>query len=312
MFALAIEKSNAIKLFSADFVEISELKGHHHRIRTIEFSRDQSNLLASGGDDRTAKIWNISSQIATASFEHPDTVWRVCFSNGNEFIVTLDAEGIIRKWVLSMGSVVWQLGTSFELDVECLLFPDDSRVISCGRDPGYGKVFLGMWDLATGADESNCLIQRVDFSSTVRSFSLSPNGDSVVLGLDDGSVVMYALENGLIRKDTARIVRSCSDGNDDSAVQIEYTYDTTRVLCCTVRAKIFVWEVASGLLLRMLDADDFVYRACFDMEGEKVLLMSDEEGIPTRVINIHSGIVLLAEERVTAGAFCKPNMTVLM
>lgn len=63
------------------------LTGHENWIKCTRFSQD-SHLIASCGDDRTARLWDVSTGINRSVFEHPGFVNCVRFHPDDSLIAT--------------------------------------------------------------------------------------------------------------------------------------------------------------------------------------------------------------------------------
>ena len=64
----------------------AELKGHMDYVRSVAFAKD-GNRVASGSDDGTVRIWNMTTGEAEARLSHSDSVKSVAFSwDGNQVV----------------------------------------------------------------------------------------------------------------------------------------------------------------------------------------------------------------------------------
>ena len=76
---------------------LSTLKGHEHRIFSLAFSPDGTTL-ASGAEDDTAKLWDVSTGNNLATLKHSNDVLSVAFSPNGETLVT--AAKSVKLWEL--------------------------------------------------------------------------------------------------------------------------------------------------------------------------------------------------------------------
>jgi serine/threonine protein kinase len=74
------------------------LSGHTQMVNTVSFSPNGS-LLASGGDDRSVKIWRVSDgQEVRTLYGNGDHIKRVAFSKDGNILVSTGRDGWIRWW----------------------------------------------------------------------------------------------------------------------------------------------------------------------------------------------------------------------
>lgn len=75
-----------------------ELKGHQDDINHIAFSPD-SELLASAGNDGSARIWEVATGKQVGLLQEDDpVVWDVAFSPDGKLIATASRDGKVRLW----------------------------------------------------------------------------------------------------------------------------------------------------------------------------------------------------------------------
>nr|WP_228036214.1 hypothetical protein [Microcystis sp. LEGE 00066] len=55
-------------------------------------------LLASGGDDKSLKLWDLKAGKAIISIPHPQKIYSVCFSPDGHYIATACQDKIVRVY----------------------------------------------------------------------------------------------------------------------------------------------------------------------------------------------------------------------
>ena len=131
--ALAIE--NRIELWDGEkLARLSELTEHAEYVRALEFSGDGS-YLASGGSDRTVRIWNTSdgSLVATC-LGHTGSVTSLAFSRSGRTLASASRDGTIQLWDVASGEsktmLVGHTGPVHWVEFS----PDGSELVSVGED----------------------------------------------------------------------------------------------------------------------------------------------------------------------------------
>ena len=156
-------------------VEGNVFEGHEREVFTVRFSPD-SHMLASGGADRTARLWRLADGKLLRTLTHGDTVYSVDFSPDGTMLASASADGAARLWRVADGEVV--------------------RVIEGGggntaRFSADGKLLLTVnagtihvWRVADGR-----LLQSYT-NANAGPLAVASNGKYFAYGRTDGAVVL--------------------------------------------------------------------------------------------------------------------------
>ena len=161
-------------------------------VRSVAFSPD-SQLIASGSEDSTIKIWNLSTgkEICTLS-GHSDVVRSVTFSPDGQTLASGSDDKTIKLWNVETGKEIcnWS-GHSKEVTTVCI--SPDGQTLASGSDDKTVKV----WNLKTGKKKLIITKDLVYF----KSFAFSPDGQIIAIGCDNW-IILWSLS----KQDETRII----------------------------------------------------------------------------------------------------------
>ena len=95
---------------------LKTLSSHSRDVNAVAFSRDD-NFLASGGGDRTVRLWEVGSQQLLHTMEHGEWVNDVAYAPSGQAVVSAARNGSIKLWNTENGHL---LGTIMDTDVELI------------------------------------------------------------------------------------------------------------------------------------------------------------------------------------------------
>jgi WD40 repeat protein len=157
------------------------LKEDGASVNTVGFSPD-GLLLASGGDDRTVRLWEVSTGLSLRRLSgHRGSIANVAFSNDGQLVASvggaLNTEdsgrfGEVKIWDTQTGDPVCDLG-SHDAGVRSVAFAPRSGLIATGDLDGM----LRLWDLRVAEQR-----WALKTESPVFSIAFSPDGESLAVG----------------------------------------------------------------------------------------------------------------------------------
>jgi len=246
---------------------MSVIPAHDNRVNTVAFSPN-GNLLASGSDDMTVKIWQVSDYGRVFSLQrtlqgHTSWVNAVAFSPDGNLLASASRDGTVRIWQVSDGTLVRTLSGHNGSVTSVAFSPDGQYVVSGSED---GKVRI--WNTSDGA----LIRTHSDHILAVRSVAFSPNGQLVASGGDDRTVRIWQVSDGTL-------VRTLS-GHNGSVTSVAFAPDGQYLASGGEDRQAIIWRVNDGALVRTLIGHTFAVRfVTFSPDGQLVVSGSDDKTV---------------------------------
>jgi WD40 repeat protein len=170
--------------------------GHEGNVFGVNFSPD-GNRLVSWGVDQTARVWDVETgQQVFELDDHNMRLFHADFSPDGKWIASSAAFGgsfggdtVIPKsvilWDAATGELVHDLSPA---PAKRVLFSPDSKFLA-----GISELGPDIWDVETGARVGELLT-----SAPVTSISYSPDGTLILLGDQDGSIMLVDAHTGAL------------------------------------------------------------------------------------------------------------------
>ncbi|KAG8742142.1 POC1 centriolar protein A [Ceratobasidium sp. 423] len=122
--------------------------------------------------------------------------------------------------------------------------------------------------------------------SPVWSMAISPDGDRIAAGSDNGSIHVYDIHTGAI-------ISGPFNGHTSTVLSVAFSPDGTHIVSCSSDKTVIIWDSHSGNIvagpLHRHKSD--VWSVAFSPDGSRVVSGSDDESVI--VWDIHSGHIIL-------------------
>ena len=238
--------------------------GCSHFITSVAFAPDGATLLT-GGDDGTARLWDIETGAEIRCFEgHKSKVRSVTFAPDGATLLTVSDDGTVRLWDAASGGAasVAELRHFQEyIDrIRSVAFAPDGATLLTGSDDGTAR----LWNAASGA-EIHCFEgHKAGILSRVQSVAFAPDGTTLLIGSDDGTARLWDTETGVeIRR---------FEGHGDWGVSVTFAPDGATLLTGSGGAA-RLWNTETGAEIRRFEArNDLVQSVAFAPDGATLLI----------------------------------------
>ncbi|HEY9007026.1 MAG TPA: caspase family protein [Ohtaekwangia sp.] len=186
----------------AQSLETIVQKGHELAVVTVVVSPD-SNYVATGSKDKSARLWEVSTGREVRSFlGHEATVTSVQFSPGGNLLFTGSNDQTIRIWDIKTGKELYTITTKDYIR-DIAVDPRMRFFIHAGyNDSGYGDTAV-VYDFKTRKIIAKCPVDPDKGLGSGIDIRVSPDGQWVAFGQDNRKVSLYETTHWKLVKDLA-------------------------------------------------------------------------------------------------------------
>jgi WD40 repeat protein/serine/threonine protein kinase len=239
---------------------IFTLYGHTSSVRCVAFSADGTRI-ATGGDDRTAKVWDARTGTPLLELKgFKELVLSVVFSPDGRHIVTGSGDKTAKVWDAQTGTLLLEL-KGHTGGVDSVAFsPDGTRIVT-----GSGDRTAKVWDAGTGT----ILVDLKGHTNGVRSVAFSLDGVRIVSGSHDRTAKVWDARTGTPLLELK--------GHTDSVHSVAFSPDGTRIVTGSSDQTAKVWDALMGTPLKELNGHTGgVFSVAFSPDGTRVVTGSGD------------------------------------
>jgi WD40 repeat protein len=258
--------------------EKNRLEGHTAAIRNVSF-RPNSDIFASGSDDRSVKLWNLAGQcLSSFNFEGPDdNVKGVCFSPCGEILAAGSTKGILKLWKLDSQGNGKEIASfiAHKTTIRSISFNLDGKILASASGDGNIKIWnqshLGTYQNVKSFKTQileNIIKRDKDKRHWVNSISFSPRNKKIFAsGNADGTVRIWNVDTGETNKFT---------GHKDWVNCVCFSPDGKKIASSSRDNTVIIWAL-NGKRIMTIQGSAWITSVLFHPKQHSILAIAGDD-----------------------------------
>ncbi|MHA1965416.1 MAG: WD40 repeat domain-containing protein [Candidatus Thorarchaeota archaeon] len=283
-----------------------QLEGHEFTIWSLAITQDGMTV-ASGGQDATIRLWDITSGKEMHKFVgHDGPVYGlVLMPDDNRLVSIADKDLAVKIWDFETKSLKTSLAPN-SAHINAVAVSPDQRYIVTGGDDGIAR----FWDVDRGI-----MLRYLEHSQGIYSIAISPDGRHMLCGSKKapatetpGVIWLWDFELGVELKTL--------EGHKGHVTALAMTADSRYVLSGGQDGIVHLWDLETGTMLKtMTGHDTAIVMIHLTTDGQHVITGSTDGTVRawllrggvllqslTSTENVHSMVVTPDGRQVITGS----------
>uniref|UniRef100_UPI0035902FA5 U5 small nuclear ribonucleoprotein 40 kDa protein n=1 Tax=Myxine glutinosa TaxID=7769 RepID=UPI0035902FA5 len=215
-------------------VRLKRLKGHSAFVNSCYPARRGPQLVCTGSDDGTIKLFDTRKKEAVHTFQNTYQVLAVTFNDTTDQIVSGGIDNVLKTWDLRQNKLVYTMKGHLDSVTGLSLSPDGSYVLSNAMDNT-----VRIWDIRPFAPQERCLKifhgNLHNFEKNLLRCSWSTDGSKIAAGSADRYVYIWDT--------TLRRILYKLPGHAGSVNEVSFHPDEHIVLSASSDKRLYMGEI---------------------------------------------------------------------
>ncbi|MBD2340169.1 ribosome assembly protein 4 [Calothrix sp. FACHB-156] len=254
--------------------------GHQDSVTSIAFSSDGKKL-ASGSEDKTIKLWDITTGKLLQTFSgHGDVIKTIALSSDGQKLASGSKDKTIKLWDVSTGKLLQTFSGHGDVVNSVALSSDGQKLASGSKDKT-----IKLWDVSTGKLLQTLIVHR----DAVNSVAFSPDGQHLASGSDDNTIKLwnFSISN----------VPQTLSGHSNPVNSVAFSSDGKQLLSGSNDKTIKLWDVTTAKQLQTLSGHrEAVNSVAFRGDGKQLVSGSNDNTIKLWNVTIGKVVQTLPSE----------------
>ena len=251
--AASPERPGSAKPAGPATVPLAVLLPHDgYAVNAVAFSQ-RGDRLASAGDDKTARVWELDGALELAQVTHDRSIVAVAFSPDGTRLATASDDKTARIWELATGGEL--LRVIHDSAIRTVAFSPDGTRLATASDDKTARI----WDLASGREQLR--LWHSSLLEWVLTVAYSPDGGRLATGTLLNTARIWELDTG---QEVGRL------RSDDSIQAVAFSPDGSLLATGSEDKTARLWELASGHELVRLTHGQAVTAVAFGLDGARL------------------------------------------
>ena len=160
--------------------------GHSNQVTTVEWSPGSTQALASGSEDKTARVWSYTNLNNAIQHQQANMVYTLTWSPSGQYIASGGENPTVDIWDTTSGNTVLSYGGHNQPVYSVKWSPDGLRIVS-----GSADMSAQVWN----ASNATLLVSYTQHVKTVWAVAWSPDGSRIASAGLDGTVQIWNSSN---------------------------------------------------------------------------------------------------------------------
>ena len=156
--------------------------GHSDQVTTVEWSPNNALLLASGSEDKTARVWSYTNLNNDVRHQQANMVYSLTWSPSGQSIASGGENPTVEIWDTTNGNTVLSYGGHSQPVYTVKWSHDGSRIVS-----GSGDTSAQVWN----ASNATLIVSYTQHVKAVWAVAWSPDGARIASASLDGTVQIW-------------------------------------------------------------------------------------------------------------------------